>query len=260
MAGIDKGIFQRISKHKKIKPNYKNEQVIRQTISNIKRKNAGLTSNAAAQIFADMHKVSVYRYLDDKDKDSLSKYIPKSSNQNSNTNNSKKGKVKGSFDIALIGEIEAPGISNQLAKDAKKMASVYPIIYVFENSVRELIQKIMESKHGKDWWKKATISTKIKDKVKIRKKNEKKNKWHGQRGAHEIFYTDIEELTSIIENNWEDFKKYLPKQHWVKTMIEIIGTSRNVIAHNNPLSVDDISALKVHFKQWIKQIKDIEIE
>lgn len=162
--------------------------------------------------------------------------------------------------IGLVGKIDHPVIRKQIALDAQKMANVYPIIYVFENSVRELVQKIMESKYGKDWWDKNSIPSKIKEKVIIRKKDENKNKWHGKRGAHEIFYTDIEELTSIIENNWNDFKDFLPKQHWVKTMIEIIGTSRNVIAHNNPLSDDDVSALKVHFKQWTKQIKDIEID
>jgi len=175
------------------------------------------------------------------------------------------GKVKGRaqksgstiINIGVMGKINHPLITTQIASDAQKMANIYPIIYVFENSIRNLIQKVMESKYGSDWWNKAKISSKIKGKVKIRKKDEDRNRWHGKRGAHEIFYTDIEELTSIIETNWNYFKKYLPKQHWVKTMIEIIGTSRNVIAHNNPLKKDDISSLKVHFKQWMKQVKGI---
>lgn len=175
------------------------------------------------------------------------------------------GKVKGRtqksgstiINIGVMGKINHPLITTQIASDAQKMANIYPIIYVFENSIRNLIQKVMESKYGSDWWNKAKISSKIKGKVKIRKKDEDRNRWHGKRGAHEIFYTDIDELTSIMETNWNDFKKYLPKQHWVKTMIEIIGTSRNVIAHNNPLKKDDISSLKVHFKQWMKQVKGI---
>jgi len=162
------------------------------------------------------------------------------------------------INIGVMGKIDHPVITRQIATEAQKMANVYPIIYVFENSIRKLIQKIMEPKYGPDWWNKAKIVSKVKEKVKIRKKDEDKNRWHGKRGAHEIFYTDIEELTSIMENNWDDFKKYLPKQYWVKTIIEIIGTSRNVVAHNNPLTNDDISALKVHFKQWTKQIKNIK--
>jgi len=137
------------------------------------------------------------------------------------------------------------------------MANVYPIIYVFENSVRMFVQKIMEKNHGKDWWKKAIITSKIIQKVKIRKKDEDKNRWHGKRGTHEIFYTDIEELMSIMENNWEIFEHHLPKQHIVKAIIEIIGTSRNVIAHSNPLSKDDILALKLNYRRWTKQVKDI---
>jgi len=128
---------------------------------------------------------------------------------------------------------------------------------MFQNSVRKFVQKIMEEKFGKDWWKKANINSNIFRKVKIRKEDEDKNRWHGKRGTHEIFYTDIEELMSIMENNWEVFEHHLPKQHIIKAIIEIIGTSRNVIAHNNPLSKDDILALKLNYKRWTRQVKDI---
>ncbi len=156
-------------------------------------------------------------------------------------------------------QIDHPILPKQMLNEAQKMADIYPIFYIFENSVRGLIQHVMVSKYDKDWWDKATIPIKVKQKVEIRINDEDKNRWHGKRGAHPIFYTDIEELTSIIENNWKEFVSLLPQQHWVKTMIEIIGTSRNVVAHNNPLSPDDISALKVHFKQWTNQIKKINV-
>lgn len=153
--------------------------------------------------------------------------------------------------------MDHPLFSKTLKKEAVKMSEIYPLFYVFENSIRKLIETVESNKHGKSWWNKATIPFRVKQKVTIRMADENKNKWHGKRGAHEICYTDIEELVSIIESNWSDFESLLPNQHWVRTMIEIIGTSRNVVAHNNPLSPDDISALKVHFKQWMNQIKDI---
>jgi hypothetical protein len=115
----------------------------------------------------------------------------------------------------------------------------------------------MVKNHGTNWWDN-NVGKKIRDKVTIRISNENKNKWHGKRGAHQIFYTDIEDLSDIIAANWEDFKEYFPDQAWVKTMISVIGTSRNVVAHNNPLSDDDIDAVKVNFRQWTKQIKDFK--
>lgn len=258
MTQIEKNIFKIISTHKKIASKYANAQSIRQTISNIRTKNSGLTPNAAAQVFAQNHKVSVFRYLSDKDKESLSKYKhPVSDNLVSSRSKSKKGKSKQIVNIVTVGKIEDPIVSIQLAKEAKKMAEVYPVIYVFENSIRIIVQRIMESKYGKEWWKKAKIQTTITQKVEGRKKKEDSNKWHGKRGSHEIYYTNIEELMSIIENNWEVFELHLPKQHIVKAIIEIIGTSRNVIAHNNPLSNDDILSIKLNYRRWTNQVKDI---
>jgi len=255
---ISKNIFEIITNHSKISPNYANAQTIRQTISNIRRKNAGLSPNAAAQVFAQNHGVSVFRYLDDKDKESLSKYKTPTTSTSNNQGYGRSRKTEHIINIGFVGGIKDPIITPQIAKEAKEMANVYPIIYVFENSVRKFVQKIMEKKHGKDWWEKAKINSKIIQKVKIRKEDEDKNRWHGKRGTHEIFYTDIEELMSIMENNWEIFEHHLPKQHIVKAIIEIIGTSRNVIAHNNPLSKDDVLALKLNYRRWTKQVKDIK--
>jgi len=254
---IDKKIFGIISNHPKIAPNYANAQTIRQTISNIRTKNAGLSYNAAAHVFAQKHKVSVFRYLDDKDGETLSKYNASTRTSSNNSGKARSRKFEQIIRIGPLGDIKDPVISAKIAKDAKEMANVYPFIYVFENSVRIIVTKVLELKYGKDWWKKAKINRKISDKVKIRKKDEDKNKWHGKRGAHEIYYTDIEELMSIIENNWKFFEPHLPKQHIVKAIIEIIGTSRNVLAHNNPLGKDDILSLKLNYRRWTKQVKDI---
>lgn len=219
-----------------------------------------MSYDAAAHIFAQKHKVSVFRYLKNEDRNSLSNYKTSTSLPPRNRGNSKKGITEQTVTISSIGNIQDHVISPQIVKEAQKMANVYPIIYVFENSVRIVIKKIMESKYGKDWWKKARIPTKINEKIKIRKKDEDKNRWHGKRGSHEIFYTDIEELVSIIENNWDIFGPHLPKQHIVKAIIEIIATSRNVIAHNNPLSTDDILSLKLNYKKWNNQVKGIKFK
>jgi len=145
---------------------------------------------------------------------------------------------------------------NLLAKntlsEAKEMSKIYPYLYVFENSVRTVIQKVLE-KHGKNWWDTKVID-KIKLMVKGRKNKEEKNPWHGKRGAHQIYYTDINDLKGIIRHNWEDFKKIFPSQSWIDQRIEEIEISRNIVAHNNPLSKDDIDRIKIYFKDWSKQI------
>lgn len=150
-----------------------------------------------------------------------------------------------------------PVLPKRLAEDAAKMSEVYPYFYVFENSVRNVIQRIMEKNYGQDWWN-IKASGPMKKKADTRMAQEGRNRWHGRRGVHAIYYVDIEDLADIITTHWHDFEKIFPSQHWVKANIEIITLSRNVVAHNNPLSDDDIDSVKVRFREWTNQIKDIE--
>jgi hypothetical protein len=146
-----------------------------------------------------------------------------------------------------------PLLPKKFVDDATKMAGVYPVVYVFENSVRNLISNVMISKHGEKWWD-TNVGAKIKEKVKSRIDNEGKNPWHGRRGAHPIFYTDIDELKSIITANWSDFEGIFANLQWVTGKIDEIEMSRNVIAHNNPLEDRDILRLKLNLEDWLKQI------
>jgi hypothetical protein len=151
-------------------------------------------------------------------------------------------------------KIEDPILPKSIVDDASKMADTYLMIYIFENSVRNLIRNVLETKYGKYWWD-SHVSKPVKDTVEKRKEQENENRWHGKRGEHPIFYTDISELNSIITKNWDDFKDIIQKDHtWIKHKIEEIKTSRNVVAHNNPLEKDDIQRIEVNFKDWFKQI------
>lgn len=150
-------------------------------------------------------------------------------------------------------KITGPLLPKRLIDEATQMANVYPIVYVFENSVRNLISHVMSTKHGDKWWDQKVSST-IKKKVRERIEKEDKNRWHGKRGAHPIFYSDIDDLNSIITTNWQDFKDVFPSHQWVTARIDEIEMSRNVVAHNNPLEKRDIQRLELYLGDWIKQI------
>ncbi|MGA2682009.1 MAG: Swt1 family HEPN domain-containing protein [Candidatus Bathyarchaeia archaeon] len=152
-------------------------------------------------------------------------------------------------------KINCPNVPDSVLKDAKKMASVYPYLYVFENSIRYFIIESL-SKYGKDWWV-SKVNVKIQQKAKDRQSKEGRNRWHGTRGEHPIFYVDIDDLQKIITSNYEDFQDKLPDVdrpiEWLTNRIEEVELSRNIIAHHNPLSDDDIDRVKMYFKDWIKQ-------
>jgi hypothetical protein len=151
-----------------------------------------------------------------------------------------------------------PFLPQKIIDEAKEMSKVYPIVYLFENSVRNLIRIVLEKKYGSNWWS-YKVPPSIQREVQKRLEQEKKNRWHGKRGAHPIFYTDIEDLSSIIVTNWNDFKELFPNQEWIKVRISEIELTRNTIAHNNPLSKRDIQRLKIYFQDWINQIKGYKV-
>jgi hypothetical protein len=153
--------------------------------------------------------------------------------------------------------INEPLLPKKIIDEAQKMANeVYPRFYIFENSARNLILKIMENKYGDKWWD-SKVSNDIKKRVEDRLKNEKNNNWHSKRNVHKIFYTDFGDLKSIIINNWDDFKNIFPRQDWITSRFSDLEPSRNTIAHNNPLQTDDIKRIETYFKDWIKQIKSV---
>jgi hypothetical protein len=149
-------------------------------------------------------------------------------------------------------KVSDPLLPKKIVEDAKRMAEVYSVVYIFENSVRNLIARVLETA-GTDWWQ-SKVGAQTKKKVKDRVDKEQRNRFHGKRGAHPIFYADIDDLSSIIAANWGDFEDIFPDQQWVSGKIAEIEMSRNVIAHNNPLEEHDIARLKVNFGDWIRQI------
>ena len=125
----------------------------------------------------------------------------------------------------------------------------YPLMYIFENSVREFISRVLRVKHGNSWWDTAAPKD-VKQEVERRRQRESKNPWHGKRGAHSIFYTDLDHLARIVTANWQDFALYLPNQQWLTQKLDETTFSRNVVAHNNPLADKDIKRVEVFLSDW----------
>lgn len=154
-------------------------------------------------------------------------------------------------------QIQDPLLSNKILGEAVEMAKVYPLIYTFENSVRNVISLVLAKKYGQDWWD-THVAKPVKDRVQKRINDESNNPWHGRRGSAPIFYTDIKDLQSIIRNNWGDFLSLFPNQNWVETRISEIERSRNIIAHNNPLCKRDVDRVNIYFKDWETQLRAVK--
>lgn len=153
-------------------------------------------------------------------------------------------------------KLSDPVLPQRIIKEAKLMAEkVYPLLYIFENSVREVVQQIMNRALGAQWWS-AAVPKEIAAQVAKRMRKEKRNAWHGKRAAHPIYYADMGHLKQIVTLHWEHFAPLFPDEAWFTSRFDAVAFSRNVVDHHNPLANDDIKGLQVYTSQWHKQIRD----
>jgi hypothetical protein len=162
--------------------------------------------------------------------------------------------------LVKIGGIDVPqvpGMTATHAKEAKMMAErVYPRLYVFENSARDLISRVLKDAIGEDWWDKVVLP-KLRTKAEGRKSDEVKDPWHGKRGAALIDYLDLSDLVLIVTapKAWPHFKKFFDRPSWFQELVNELNVSRRVAAHMNPLEDDDVKNVEAAFRKWAKLLK-----
>jgi hypothetical protein len=128
------------------------------------------------------------------------------------------------------------------------MAELYAKLYVLENSIRSVINRVMMKAYGAGWW--ATHApSEVRKTVQGRKDREDKVPWHGKRGVHELYYSDFSDLGNIVQMHWAQFKGILHKQNWV-SRLEELEPGRNTIAHHNPVSENERKRFEVFFADW----------
>ena len=144
-------------------------------------------------------------------------------------------------------------LDDDLIANAKSMAVVYAATAAFENSVRGLIKNILLESVGEGWWQ-TSVSENIRKRAESRKEEEKKVKWHAQRGDDPIYYTTLGDLANIIRNNFAKFEPYIQSAEWAASVFDVVERSRNVIMHSGMLGKEDIERLGINIRDWIKQV------
>ena len=160
--------------------------------------------------------------------------------------------------LAGVDASGVPGLTNRHINEAKEMADkVYPMLYLFENSVRSIIERVLSAQFGNNWWANS-VPKKLREKAKDRMVQEKKNPWHGRRGADEIYYIDLNDLCSIIKNQWPYFKALFPNQPWIESLItNDMNISRRQVAHMNPIAKNDVKNVEAAFRKWTQQLQGV---
>jgi hypothetical protein len=139
--------------------------------------------------------------------------------------------------------------------EAKEMSELYPILYVLENSMREVVKRVMASKYGTGWWDTQLTSGKLKSAHQTaasRMTKESRQRWHQRRGDDPIDYIGLDELGDIITGKQNAFfvNMLATDVDWFRHFMKELEPSRNVLCHMNPLSPTNARDLTTKLERW----------
>jgi hypothetical protein len=216
-----------------------------------------MTTDDAVAVIAHQHGVPVGRYLDPEELSRVATYVtqlagfPMGGEQRASRSTHKPVLVQ----IAGMNVGSLPGMTAAHAREARMMAEkVYPILYVFENSARDVITRVLEARLGPDWWN--HVPQRVRTQAEQNMRRESREAWHSKRGEP-IQYVDLPQLGAIVgdANLWPLFESILPRPGWFENVLDDLNVSRRVVAHMNPLSRDDIKSVENGFRKWAKQLQ-----
>lgn len=165
-------------------------------------------------------------------------------------------------EVTIGGKLKIPkgALNPQHAAEAIRMADeAYPLLYVFENSVREFIDGHLTAAYGRDWHLDADIVRRdTREKVERNRNSEAKTRYHSSRRARFIYYTDIGDLVLIYRSRKgvKVLQPLFPSDSWFPSTVEKIEASRHVVAHMNPIRRRDIDRIRINLEDWLDQVKD----
>lgn len=163
-------------------------------------------------------------------------------------------RVRSDMDAGAVQRVlPIEGFSRTIRRSAVDSLAAYLAFFCLENAVRELVVERLDESRGANWWDE-NVSSNIRAKVEGRRTKEDKNRWHSQRGAREIYYTDFGDLALIIQAHWPLFEDLFPDQNWVMQRMRELENSRNIIAHSNVLEDREIQRLRMYLDDWVRQV------
>ena len=105
-----------------------------------------------------------------------------------------------------------------------------------ESSLRDVIERVLEAKHGADWLEHAGIPDGRLEKWKTRREEEQKRRPGGQTEGRLIHFTNLEDLIDIVRKNWDKgFSECFGKLRRFEEYAGRLADLRNPDAHSRPL-------------------------
>lgn len=233
-------------------------QRLSQRVAQVKRLYGPMSTEDGTYLLAHQEGLDLTKYLDQTTVDRVRSLLPVAGGSTTpSPPRAARGAATSARPVRIAPSLELvdAGLPTKVAEDASRMATVYPKLYIFENSIRNVILRVLRAKYGRDWWTK-TAPAGVQKTVANRKAKEAKTPWHGKRGTHELYYADFGDLRDIITKNWAEFEPILLKQAWITQRLDELEPPRNIVAHNNPLSKQEENRVDLYFNDWIALLND----
>jgi hypothetical protein len=145
-----------------------------------------------------------------------------------------------------------------LSKSGKYIGNrTYWKLYAIENIFRVVINSVLTPEIPQGWWNVAVDKT-IRDRAEGFKKRYLKRAWHGNPGTHDIYYIDLKDLAEIIRPNSHLFITVIPDIDRWMVGIEDLRLPRNVVAHMNFPSNNDIKRIDVFHNDCLTLIATVQ--
>lgn len=142
--------------------------------------------------------------------------------------------------------------SPRILASARRMGSVYVLIFALENSARELIADRLRERKGAEWWE--SVPGSIRKKVSELRSKEKMNRYHTERSTELLGYTFFGNLAQIIIANWDEFSDLFPDQAWVTSRFNDLEISRNIVMHTGILPEFEVDRVESIARDWLRQV------
>lgn len=238
-------------------------------LSQARKQELPMSTEHAVYTIAHQHRIDVSKYLDKDETAEVRRLVadlrpgsPALPATNTRETRDRKNAAPVRTEIAL-GKIKIPAglLSDRHRRGADQMAvNVYPLLYAFENSVREFIDGHLTAAYGEDWYDDPkVVSTDVRRTVERNRKADAENRTHSARNARPIYYTTFGELILIVqsEKGAKVFKRPLfPRPTWFPELVKASEHTRNIVAHVNPIKPQDLKRLQVDFEDWLNQTKN----
>jgi hypothetical protein len=145
-----------------------------------------------------------------------------------------------------------PQFELNIRNEAKRMSKNYEVFYCLENSIRNLINTMMISSKGEDWWNSEhTVPDVVKIEVRKRIGNEIDSAVT-LRSSDPIDFTTFGELAQIIQSNWNIFNSIFNSIKAVQGVMAKLNTLRAPIAHCTKLAEDEELRLQLSVRDWFR--------